>query len=251
MQLGFIGLGTMGRPMALHLMSGGHAMSVYARRPEATRPLEDEGATVCSSPAKVAERSDVVFTMVTGTSDVEQVVLGADGVGIGVGIGIIHGARTGALVIDMSTIDPTATRRIAQTLADRGVDMLDAPVSGGPRGARDAALTMMVGGPTAVLERARPLFALLGPTVIHLGESGAGQTTNGSLSGMAGLTRPWTAAADADRPRVTRRDVRADLGVCLPRRQSRHGQRAPSERWPWDSRLVRTVFVVTLRACRS
>lgn len=171
MQLGFIGLGTMGRPMALRLMNGGHAMSVHARRAEAALPLVDHGATVCPTPAAVAERSDVVFTMVTGTSDVEAVVLGDDGAGI------IHGARRGTVVIDMSTIDPTATRRIAQTLDDRGIDMLDAPVSGGPQGARDAALTMMVGGPSAALERVRPLLALLGPTIIHLGESGAGQTT--------------------------------------------------------------------------
>ena len=169
MQLGFIGLGTMGRPMALHLMNGGHAMSVYARRAEAARPLVDHGATACPTPATVAERSDVVFIMVTGTSDVEQVVLGDDGV--------IQGARRDALVVDMSTMDPTATRAIARRLAAEGVAMLDAPVSGGPQGARDAALTMMVGGPSAALERARPLFALLGPTLIHLGESGAGQTT--------------------------------------------------------------------------
>ena len=144
-------------------------MSVYARRAEAARPLVDHGATVCPTAAAVAERSDVVFTMVTSTSDVKQVVLGEDGV--------IHGIRRGALIIDMSTIDPTATRQIGRTLADRGIDMLDAPVSGGPQGARNAALTIMVGGPPAALERARPLFELLGPTLIHLGESGAGQTT--------------------------------------------------------------------------
>ena len=169
MQLGFIGLGTMGRPMALHLRAGGHGMSVYARRPEIAHPLIEAGATACSSPAAVAERSDVVFTMVTGTSDVEQVILGDDGV--------IHGARHGALVIDMSTIDPTATRAIAGTLAAAEVALLDAPVSGGPRGARDATLTIMVGGPEAALERARPLFELLGSNIIHLGASGAGQTT--------------------------------------------------------------------------
>ncbi len=155
--------------MALNLMQGGHTMSVYARRSEATLSLVEAGATACPTPAAVAERSDVVFTMVTGTSDVEHVVLGDDGV--------IHGARRRALVIDMSTIDPTTTRRIARTLADRGIEMLDAPVSGGPQGARDAALTIMVGGPPAALERARPLFELLGPSLTHLGESGAGQTT--------------------------------------------------------------------------
>ena len=169
MRLGFIGLGTMGRPMARHLMDGGHAMAVFARRAASARPLADAGAAVCPTPAAVAERSEVVFTMVTGTRDVEQVVLGPDGV--------IHGAPPGTLVVDMSTIDPTATRAIAERLAAQEVDMLDAPVSGGPQGARDATLTMMVGGPAAALERARPLFARLGPTVIHLGESGTGQTT--------------------------------------------------------------------------
>ena len=169
MQLGFIGLGTMGRPMALRLMNGGHAMSVYARRAEAALPLVDHGATACPTPAAVAERSDVVFTMVTGTSDVETVVLGADGV--------VYGADEGTLVIDMSTIDPLATQAMARALSERGVEMLDAPVSGGPQGAVDAALTIMVGGTTTALERARPLFALLGPTVVHMGESGAGQTT--------------------------------------------------------------------------
>ena len=159
----------MGRPMALHLMSGGHAMAVCARRAEAAQPLVDQGATLCSSPAAVAEQSEVVFTMVTGTADVEQVVLG-DG-------GIIQGSHPGALVIDMSTIDPTATRAMAGRLAAHGIDMLDAPVSGGPRGAQDAMLTIMVGGPKAALERARPLFERLGPTVVHLGGSGAGQTT--------------------------------------------------------------------------
>ena len=169
MQLGFIGLGTMGRPMARNLMHGGHGMSVYARRPASAQPFVDDGATAYASPAAVAERSDVVFTMVTGTSDVETVVLGADGV--------VYGADEGTLVIDMSTIDPLATQAMARALSERGVEMLDAPVSGGPQGAVDAALTIMVGGTPTALERARPLFALLGPTVVHMGESGAGQTT--------------------------------------------------------------------------
>ena len=169
MRLGFIGLGTMGRPMAHHLMAGGHSMAFFARRPETVQSLTSVGAAACATPAAVAERSDVVFTMVTGTADVEQVVMGDNG--------IIRGAHSGSLVIDMSTIDPTATRSMATALAARGIDMLDAPVSGGPQGAQAATLTIMVGGPAAALERARPLFQLLGPTVIHLGENGAGQTT--------------------------------------------------------------------------
>ena len=173
MQLGFIGLGTMGRPMARNLVAGGHAMAVFARRAESARSLVDLGAALCASPAAVAEQSDVIFTMVTGTSDVQQVVLGGDELGTG----IVDGARPGSLVIDMSTIDPTATRAMAEVLAARGVDMLDAPVSGGPQGAADASLTIMVGGPTPAFERARPLFELLGTTVTHLGPSGAGHTT--------------------------------------------------------------------------
>lgn len=169
MQLGFIGLGTMGRPMALHLMDGGHGMAVFARRASSARPLADAGAAVCATPAAVAERAEVVFTMVTGTRDVEQVLLGPEGV--------VHGARPGSLVIDMSTIDPAAARAMAARLGERGVDMLDSPVSGGPQGAGDATLTMMVGGPARAVDRAKPLFALLGPKVIHVGESGAGQTT--------------------------------------------------------------------------
>ena len=169
MRLGFIGLGTMGRPMAHHLMAGGHSMAFFARRPETAQSLTSVGAAACATPAAVAERSDVVFTMVTGTADVEQVVLGDNG--------IIRGAHSGSLVIDMSTIDPTATRSMATALAARGIDMLDAPVSGGPQGAQAATLTIMVGGPAAALVRARPLFQLLGSTVIHLGGNGAGQTT--------------------------------------------------------------------------
>jgi 2-hydroxy-3-oxopropionate reductase len=167
MRLGFIGLGIMGRPMAQHLITGGHAMAVHARRPEAAQPLVDLGATACSTPSAVAEHSDIIFTMLTGTGDVEAVVLGE--------AGVIAGARAGALVVDMSTIDPVATTAIAGALAGRGIDMLDAPVSGGPQGARDGALTIMVGGPSAALERARPLFARLGPVVVHMGESGSGQ----------------------------------------------------------------------------
>ena len=173
MQLGFIGLGTMGRQMARNLIAGGHAMAVFARRATSAQPLVDVGATFCASPSAVAEQSDVIFTMVTGTSDVQQVVLGGDEPGTGV----VDGARPGSLVIDMSTIDPTATRAMAKVLAARGVDMLDAPVSGGPQGAADASLTIMVGGPVPAFERARPLFALLGTTVTHLGASGAGHTT--------------------------------------------------------------------------
>ena len=169
MRVGFIGLGVMGRPMALNLLRGRHEVTVYARRAASLDPLLERGATAAPTPAALAGGCDAVFTMLTGTSDVEQILLGADGVA--------QGARPGTVVIDTSTIDPTATRAIASALAERGVDMLDAPVSGGPHGARDASLSIMVGGKADVLERARPLFECIGTKVLHMGEHGAGQVT--------------------------------------------------------------------------
>ena len=169
MKVGFIGLGTMGRPMALNLMRHRHVLGVYARRPESLAPLVERGATRYETPAALSADCEAVFTMVTATSDVEQVVLGEDGV--------IHGARRGTLVIDTSTIDPTATRAMGARLAERGIDMLDAPVSGGPQGAREATLSIMVGGSAAALDRARPLFECLGTNVLHMGDAGAGQAT--------------------------------------------------------------------------
>src|SRR5688500_13880328 len=117
----------MGRPMVLHLLKGGHAMRVYARRAEAMRPLVEAGATACASAAEAARGAEVTFTIVSDTPDVEQIVLGKDGV--------IEGAAPGAAVVDMSTISPAATRAMARALHARGIEMLDAPVSGGDVGA--------------------------------------------------------------------------------------------------------------------
>jgi 2-hydroxy-3-oxopropionate reductase len=165
--IGFIGLGVMGRPMALNLLRSGYPLTVHARRPEAAQPLVQAGAGVCGSPAKVAEASDVVFIMVTDTPDVEQVVLGPEGV--------IHGARAGSLVVVCSTIAPGATRRMADRLRERGVEMLDAPVSGGEVGAVQGTLSIMVGGRAEIFERAKPLFECMGKTLVRIGEIGAGQ----------------------------------------------------------------------------
>ncbi len=169
MRVGFIGLGAMGRPMALNLLRGGHELTVWARRSASTDPLVARGAVGAPTPAALAAGCDAIFTMLTGTADVEAVLLGDDGVA--------DGARTGAIVIDNSTIDPTATRAIAARLGERGVEMLDAPVSGGPHGARDATLSIMVGGRADALERARPLLDRLGTKVLHMGGHGAGQAT--------------------------------------------------------------------------
>jgi 2-hydroxy-3-oxopropionate reductase len=167
MQIGFIGLGVMGRPMALHLVAAGYPVRVYARRPEAAGPLVEAGAARSATAADLASQSHVVITMVTATSDVEQVLLGTNGV--------IDGAQPGTIVIDMSTIAPEATRRIAERLAARQVRMLDAPVTGGPAGAEAATLTIMVGGDAAVLEEARPILERLGRQIVHMGSHGAGQ----------------------------------------------------------------------------
>ena len=169
MRVGFIGLGVMGRRMALNLIGGGHEVTVYARRSASVQPLAERGAATSATPAELARGCDAVITMVTGTSDVETVLLGPEGV--------VHGARPGTVAIDMSTIDPGATRKLAAALAEQGVDMLDAPVSGGPHGARDATLTIMVGGRADVLARVRPLLDCLGTTVRHMGSHGAGQAT--------------------------------------------------------------------------
>lgn len=169
MKLGFVGLGVMGRPMALNLMKRGHEMAVYARRADATAPLVAAGARACATPAEVAAHAQIVFTMVTSSRDVEQVVLGEEGV--------MHGAARGNVLVDMETISPATARTVADALAEKGVDMLDAPVSGGPMGAEQAALSIMVGGKPAVFERVKPLFECLGKTIVHLGDHGAGQIT--------------------------------------------------------------------------
>ena len=169
MRLGFIGLGTMGMPMAQHLLRAGHQLNAYARRPDVLRSITEAGAAAFVTPAKLAADSEILITMVTATDDVQEVLFGPSGV--------IHGAARGLLVIDMSTIDPHAARGFAARLKERGVDMLDAPVSGGPAGARDAKLTIMAGGDAAVFERARPIFERLGTNIFHVGPSGAGQIT--------------------------------------------------------------------------
>jgi 2-hydroxy-3-oxopropionate reductase len=166
-KIGFIGLGIMGRPMALNLRQAGYALWVHARRPEMMQPLTQAGATACTSPKAVAEQTDIIITMVSDTPDVEQVILGDNG--------LIHGASAGNLVIDMSSIAASTTRRLATTLAQKNIEMLDAPVSGGDKGAIAGTLSIMVGGKPAQFERALPLFKILGENIVHIGDNGAGQ----------------------------------------------------------------------------
>ena len=166
-KLGFVGLGIMGRPMALNLRKAGHSVWVYARRAESMRPLSDAGATACGSPQEVAANADITFICVSDTPDVEQVILGEQG--------LVHGVRKGAVIVDMSTISPVATRAMAAEIARRGAEMLDAPVSGGEVGAVNATLSIMVGGKAAVFERVKPYFECMGKNIVLVGDNGAGQ----------------------------------------------------------------------------
>ncbi len=167
MKVGFVGLGVMGRPMVGHLLAAGFDVAVWARRAEAAAPLAAAGATVCASPAELAARSAVVVSIVTASADVEQLAFGPGGLAEGFAPGAIH--------VDMSTIAPAMARSLAARHAECGVGWLDAPVSGGEQGAREATLAIMAGGEAEVLERVRPLLAALGRSVVHVGPAGAGQ----------------------------------------------------------------------------
>jgi len=167
--IGFIGLGVMGKPMAKHLVAAGHHLTVHNRSRGAVDELVAAGATAAASAAEVAKASTIVITMLPDTADVERVITGADGV--------LAGLQPGGVVIDMSSISPVATERLATTVAEKGGSMLDAPVSGGEIGAINAALSIMVGGDEAVFTRARPVLAVMGNAekIVYIGRSGAGQ----------------------------------------------------------------------------
>lgn len=166
-RIGFIGLGAMGAPMARRLLQHGHAVTVWARRAEAMAPLVAAGATAGNSPADVAAASDVAMTMVLDSRAVEDVTLGEHG--------IVHGAGAGLLVVDHSTIEPDTARRVADALRARGVDMLDAPVSGGSLAAEAGTLAVMAGGPDAAFARAVPILEAYAKRIVHIGPNGAGQ----------------------------------------------------------------------------
>ena len=168
-RIGFIGLGIMGRPMAQNLLKAGFQVTVYNRTKPPVDLLVSSGAARAQSPKAVADRSDVVITMVTDSEAVKEVILGREGV--------IEGARGGLVVIDMSTISPSVTRSVSATLAAKGVRMIDAPVSGGDSGAREVTLTIMVGGDVGVFEESLPVLQVLGKKVVHMGPTGSGQLT--------------------------------------------------------------------------
>ncbi|MFC3625580.1 NAD(P)-dependent oxidoreductase [Vogesella amnigena] len=167
MKVGYIGLGIMGAPCVRNLLKAGHQVTVWARRRESAQPLLDAGASWADSPAALAAKVEVVVSNVSDTADVEQVLLGEQGV--------VHGATAGLVCVDMSTISPLGAREIAGKLAAQGIDFLDCPVSGGEVGAVNGTLTIMVGGKAEALEKVRPTLEAMGKTITHIGDSGAGQ----------------------------------------------------------------------------
>jgi 3-hydroxyisobutyrate dehydrogenase len=178
-RIGFIGLGLMGSGMSMNLLKAGFPLTVWNRTLSKMKPLLDAGAKGAGSPKEVAEMSEIVIDIVTDSPDVEEVLLGPDGV--------VHGAKPGTIVIDMSTISPSVTRRIAEELGSKMVKMLDAPVSGGDIGAREGTLSIMVGGDKDVFEECLPVFEAMGRTITQVGGNGMGQTVklcNQILVGM-------------------------------------------------------------------
>lgn len=169
MRLGFIGLGNMGSELTRHPLAAGHTLSAYARGERSRAHARRLGLSLLASPAEVAQASEVVFTMVTAGSDVESVALGPRG--------LVHDASPDLIHVDMSTISPTIARDVARRLGERGIAMLDAPVSGGVAGAKTASLTFFVGGAKTIFERTQPLLEYMGKTIFHMGPLGTGQVT--------------------------------------------------------------------------
>ena len=179
-KIGFIGLGLMGKPMSLNLVKAGYDVTVQNRTLKKTEPLAQAGARVASNPMEAAAGADAVITMLLEDSNVEEVILGKDGV--------IESLSEGAIVVDMSTISPITVRKVTAALEEKGIEMLDAPVSGGPIGAEEASLAIMVGGKAEVLDRMLPVFQKMGKNITHIGDHGAGQVAKAANQIIVALT---------------------------------------------------------------
>ena len=218
MKIAFLGLGIMGSPMALNLIKGGHAVTVWARRAESMQPLLAAGACAASSAAEAARGQDLVISMVADAPDVAEVMRA-----------VAQGAEPGLVAVDMSTIAPAAARKIGEELAAAGIDFVDAPVSGGEVGAIAGTLSIMAGGSAAAFDRAKPAFECMGKNVVHVGASGAGQVTkaaNQIVTGM-GVLAVAEAFAFASKNGVDVGKVREALlgGFASSKILENHGQR--------------------------
>jgi 2-hydroxy-3-oxopropionate reductase len=219
-KIGFIGLGIMGRPMAKHLMKAGHALLILSKS-KAAEELQKEGAKLFEDPSQLAAEADTVITMLPDSPEVEGIVLGDHG--------ILSGIRKGSLYIDMSTIAPSTSVSLYNKFAKKGVEALDAPVSGGQAGAEGATLSIMVGGSDEAFKRAVPLFDKMGKNIVHIGKPGAGQTTKACNQIVVGLTIQAVAEALtlAKKSGVDVAKVRAALlgGFAQSKILDLHGQR--------------------------
>jgi len=233
MDIGFIGLGIMGRPMAERLIGGGHTLYLHRVKP-VSQGLVDNGGVACASARDVTEKSATVILMLPDTPDVEQVLFGADGVA--------DALKPGQTVVDMSSISPIATKAFARRIHDLGCDYLDAPVSGGEVGAKAGTLTIMVGGPEAAFARVKPLFELMGKNITLVGGNGDGQTTKVANQIIVALTIEavaeallFAAKAGADPARV-----RAALmgGFASSRILEVHGERMIQRRFDPGFRIA-------------
>ena len=220
-ELGFIGLGIMGKPMAGHLVKAGHTVHVFDLVEESVKHLCRLGAKGCTCCKEVAQKSEIIFVIVPDTPDVEMVLFGKDGVA--------EGLKPGTIVVDMSSISPIATKEFAKRLAAMGVKMLDAPVSGGQVGAENATLSIMVGGPPDVFDQIKPYFELMGKNIVHIGGNGDGQTCKVANQIVVALTIEAVAEAllFASKAGADPAKVRAALlgGFAQSRILELHGER--------------------------
>ena len=220
-KVGFIGLGIMGKPMAYNIIKAGYPLIVHNRSRQSVNEIAQQGAEAATSPKEVAWTADIIFTMLPEDTHVEEVVTGENG--------IIQGLRNGAVVVDMSTISPATARKIADRLEAAGGHMLDAPVSGGDVGAREATLSIMVGGKPDVFERVLPLFQKIGKNINYIGDCGAGQVAKAANQIIVGITIEAVAEAliFAKKSGVDPAKVRSALmgGFAQSRVLELHGQR--------------------------
>ncbi len=231
--IGFIGLGIMGRPMTLNLIKGGHTLFLHSRSgvPPA---LTAAGGIACASGKEVAQKADIIITMLPDTPDVEQVLFGKDGVA--------DGLSQGKIVVDMSSISPIETRKFARRIQKLGCEYLDAPVSGGEVGAREATLTIMVGGSQATFDTVRPILSLLGRNITLIGGNGDGQTCKVANQIVVGLTieAVWEALVFASKSGADPAKVRQALmgGFASSRILEVHGERMIARKFEPGARIA-------------
>ncbi len=247
-KIGFIGLGIMGKPMALNLINAGYSLGVL-KSSGAVSALTDAGAKSYGTAKELAENSDVVITMLPDSPEVKEVVEGEQGV--------LAGIQSGALFIDMSTIAPSTAKEVYQLMQDKGVEALDAPVSGGQVGAEEGTVSFMVGGSEAAFERARPMLDVMGKNVVLIGEAGAGQTTKACNQIIVGMTIQAVAEAFtlAKKAGVDLEKVRAALlgGFAQSRILDLHGQRIIDQNFQpgFKIKLHRKDMNIALQAGRE